>query len=171
MDRIQPPADEGDADAFCRAVYPRLAATLGLHCGEPAIGEELAQEALVRVLERWPSVRDMGSPEAWTYRVGFNLAATTFRRRAAERRATAAVGRARLSPPADLADVLAVRAALATLPHRQRAAVVLRHLADLPVAQTAIVLGCAEGTVKALTSQGLDALRQRLGVQEEAESV
>lgn len=70
-----------------------------------------------------------------------------------------------------MTDVLMVRAAVAALPPRQRTAVVLRHLADLPVREVAGVLGCAEGTVKALTSQGLTAMRERLRVQEEADRV
>src|SRR3954449_5374681 len=79
--------DDEDAEAFCRATYARLAGALGLMCGESGVGEELAQEALLRVWERWPSVRAMDSPEAWVFRVGFNLANSRLRRVVAERRA------------------------------------------------------------------------------------
>jgi RNA polymerase sigma factor (sigma-70 family) len=48
------------------------------------------------------------------------------------------------------------------LPDRQRAAIVLRYFADLSVRDTASALGCAEGTVKSLTSQAITALRRCL---------
>jgi RNA polymerase sigma factor (sigma-70 family) len=67
--------------------------------------------------------------------------------------------------PADVTDALAVRAAVAALPPRQRAAVVLRYFADLSVDQTAAVLGCAPGTVKSLTSQAIASLRDRFEVE------
>ena len=63
----------------------------------------------------------------------------------------------------DVAESVALRAvlmsALAELPPRQRACVVLRYFDDLSVADTAAVLGCSEGTVKSQTSRALTSLR------------
>jgi DNA-directed RNA polymerase specialized sigma24 family protein len=53
--------------------------------------------------------------------------------------------------------------ALATLPPRGRAVVVLRYWADLSVEQVADVLGCSTGNVKSLSARGLDRLRVVLG--------
>ncbi|MCI0687463.1 MAG: hypothetical protein L0Y54_09545, partial [Sporichthyaceae bacterium] len=49
-----------------------------------------------------------------------------------------------------------------TIPVRQRAAVVLRYLDDLPVADVAEVLCVSIGTVKSQTARGLTAIRQHL---------
>jgi len=153
-----------DVADFCRALHPRLVGALALHCGDRDVAEELAQETIARVWERWSSVRAMESPDAWAFRVGFNLTTSRFRRRAAEHRA-----RARFGPPSehvpDAADALAVREAVGALPPRQRAAIVLRYFADLPVDAAAEVLGCAPGTIKSLTSQAIATLRDRFEVE------
>ena len=55
--------------------------------------------------------------------------------------------------------------ALSALPRRQREAVALRYLADLPEAETAGAMGCTVGTVKSTVARGLDRLRVELGPQ------
>ncbi len=65
-------------------------------------------------------------------------------------------------PPRDLDAVLDLRAALAKLPPRQRAAIVLRYSCDLSVEQVGRELGCSQGTVKSQTSRGIDTLRRIL---------
>jgi RNA polymerase sigma factor (sigma-70 family) len=55
--------------------------------------------------------------------------------------------------------------ALRALPRRQREAVALRYLADLPEADAAAAMGCSLGTVKSATSRGLERLRVELGSQ------
>jgi predicted RNA polymerase sigma factor len=43
----------GEAVELCRSLHPRLVGTLALHCGDVGVAEEIAQDALVRVVERW----------------------------------------------------------------------------------------------------------------------
>ena len=150
-----------EADAFCRGLYPKLVGSLRLAFGVQVPAEDLAQDALVRTIERWDAVATMDHPEAWCYRVAFNLARSNFRRRRAEARATARLGGRRQTggDPPKPDDVLAVRAALAHLPRRQRQAIVLRFYADLSVDQVAEAMKCRPGTVKAHLHQGLVALR------------
>lgn len=147
-------------EAFCRAIHPRLVGSLRLYLGDVESARELAQDALVRVIERWPQVQAMDHPEAWTYRVAFNLARSRLRRVLAEGRARRRAG----EPPTsswgvDVASVLAVRAAVGALPARQRQAVVLRFYSDLTIDQIGEAMGCRPGTVKAHLHQGLTALR------------
>ncbi len=65
--------------------------------------------------------------------------------------------------PGAVEERLVVRAALARLPRRQQAVLVLRFFYDLPVDEVAATLGCTSGTVKSHTSRGLAALRRLLG--------
>lgn len=146
---------------------------LSLYCGDVLLAEELAQEALARVCRDWRRVRRMDHPAAWAQRVAINLANSHFRRRAAERRA-----RQRLEvlvlpvgQDPDEASAIAVRAAVAALPRRQRAAIVLHYFCDLPFAEVAEVMGAPEATVKSLARRGLQRLRvnaEFIGTLEEA---
>lgn len=164
------PVDEGEAalvvpalsvDDLCRRVHPRLVGALGLYLGDAELARELAQDTLVRVVERGPEVTAMARPEAWAFRVAFNLARSRLRRLGAERRAHARSGPDRVEAvTVEVADRLAVQRALALLPPRQRQAVVLRFYGDLPVAEVARAMGCRPGTAKAHLHQGLAALRR-----------
>ena len=160
----------GDPVALCTRLRPMLVGALSLYCGDRHVAEELAQEMFARVWDRRADVQEVTSPEAWAYRVAINLANSHYRRRQAERRALARMSPEDAAQPPDSADAVAVRQAVARLPRRQRSAVVLRYFADLSVAQTAQLMGCADGTVKSLTSQGLQALRGHLDVHDPREA-
>jgi RNA polymerase sigma factor (sigma-70 family) len=153
-----------DVHDFCRQLRPRLVGTLSFLCGDREVGEELAQETMARVWANWAKLRDLDGQAmtAWTYRVAMNLSRSWIRRRVAERRALL-----RLSAETtdghcdqDAVEVVALRGAVATLPRRQRTAVVLRFYADMSVADVAALMGCAPGTVKALTAQAMSVLRE-----------
>jgi RNA polymerase sigma factor (sigma-70 family) len=148
---------ERDASEFCAEIAPRLVGSLVLFCGDHGIAEECAQEALARAIERWDRVSVMTSPEAWTYRTALNLAQSSFRRAAFERRARHRL--VSLAPLPDTAEAIAVRAAVQELPPRQRAVIVARFYLGLDVNETARVLGCRSGTVKAHTAKAIARLR------------
>lgn len=155
--------EETDAEAFCRAISPRLVGALFLQSGDQALAEDVAQEALARAWERWGQVSALDHREGWAFRVAFNLIASQRRRTGVARRRRHLVVSPDEARGDDVADRVAVRDALIALPPRQRAAIVCRYYADLPVSATAEVLGCAEGTVKALCHQGIESLRRALG--------
>lgn len=153
-----------DLTAFCEREYPRLVGALALYCGDAEVAEDLAQEALVRVIQKWERVRVMAAPGAWVHRVAINLAHSHFRRRAVglrrERELSDRTGSG--SDGADPADALALRQAVARLPHRERTAVVLHYYLGHSVAETAALLGAPDGTVKSLLSRARDRLQRRL---------
>lgn len=159
--------DDPELTAYCEALWPRLVGGLALHCGDRMVAEELAQEALVRLWQRWDRMgraRDR-SPDGWVWTVALNLSRSKLRRRGAERRARARRGPdpATTADEPSRADVLAVRDAIRQLPDRQRTAVVLRYYADLPVSEVAQAMGCAEGTVSSHTHKALATLGVALG--------
>ena len=146
---------------FCRAEHRRLVGALSLYCGDRHLAEELAQDAIVRVIDNWNHVQRLQSPSAWAHRVAINLANSYLRRRFAERRATRRLQsrpRADHDPP-DTPTAITVRAAVAALPKRERAVVVLRFFADFSVRDVSQLLAMPEGTVKTLSARALNALR------------
>jgi RNA polymerase sigma factor (sigma-70 family) len=160
-----------DQDEFFRAVWPRLVVALTSFTGDAMVAEELAQEALVRALERWDRIATLDAPAMYVYRTGLNLARSRWRRAAVERRARDRLQERGAAASTDPADVLAVRAEILDLPDRQRAAIVLRFHADLSVDDTARVMKCAPGTVKALTQQAMTRMRRQLADADEPEEV
>ena len=151
---------------FYQAVFGRLVGQLVLVTGDLHEAEDLAQEALARAAARWSRLRDYDVPEAWVRRVAINLA--TDRSRQLRRQARALL---RLGPPPQVpaasAEAVALLEALRTLPMRQRQAIVLHHLVDLPVEEAARTLGTRPGTVKSLLARGRRALANQLSDAEE----
>ena len=138
----------------------RLAAVL---CDDWQRADDLVQAALVKLYVHWGRVRTASHIDAYAR-------AVLVREFIHERRSTW-VKRVSLSggvtdAPAAAVDhdaVLDVRAAVAALPARQRATLVLRFYCDLNVDQAAEILGCSPGTVKSQTARALGAVRRALG--------
>lgn len=124
-----------------------------------AAAEDLAQETLIRVGLAWSRLRSDGNPVGYAQRTMTNLFLNERRRRrpmptdkipetAREDTALAAVDSA-----------AAVRQILASLPPKQRAAIALRYLADLPDDEIGRLLDCTPATVRSQLSRGLSSLR------------
>jgi RNA polymerase sigma factor (sigma-70 family) len=142
-------------------VHPRLVRSMSLYCGRPDVAEEIAQDAIAIACRDWKKVREAHSPEAYVHRAAINLANSFFRRKAAERRANQRYGAGdQIAGEPDILSREPVRLAIASLPRRQRTALVMRYYLDLPIAEVANLMGCSEGTVKALTHQAVIRLRQ-----------
>jgi RNA polymerase sigma factor (sigma-70 family) len=146
--------------------------TAVLLTGDRELSEDLLQSVLVRVARNWAGAQR--SPHAYAHRVLVNLLHDHRRglaRRLPERPIGAIDEQLRGVPDraGALIDRVVIVDALRRLPARQREVVVLRFFADLSVADTAVAIGCSEGTVKTHTSRALDALRAALTETSEAE--
>ncbi|BAL87094.1 putative RNA polymerase ECF-subfamily sigma factor [Actinoplanes missouriensis 431] len=138
----------------------RLAYSLS---GDWHTAEDLVQQTFVRLYRRWPAIRDE-TVDAYARQALVN--AFLSHRRARRRESLTADPPERAAGGADPADGLVVRRALAALAPRQRAAVVLRYLEDLPVAEVATLLGISEGTVKSQTARAIQSMRDAALVKE-----
>ena len=136
-----------------RLSYRPLVQQAYLLLGSRAEAEEVVQDAVVGLQRRWSTVRE---PGAYLRRSVVNGAFGRLRRRQVAERTAASVDPA---PPDAPAPLVELRDVLLRLPERQRAALVLRHVADLPDSEIAAILGCRRATVRSLVARGLAALR------------
>ncbi len=128
--------------------------------GDRGLAEDLAQTALANAYASWSRVRRADDPDAYLRRILLNSYRSGFRKRRVSEDLTALVPEtATEDPVSPHDDRAAVIAAVATLPPKQRAAVVLRFWLDLTDAQAAEILGCSVGNVKSQTSRALAKLR------------
>jgi RNA polymerase sigma-70 factor (sigma-E family) len=147
---------------FVAARSPALLRAAWLLTGDRATAQDLVQAALVRTWARWTRLERADNAEAYVRRVMVTTYATWWRRRW-----RAEVPTPVLPDGAQAGDAFAasdlrsqVRAALAELPRRQRAVIVLRYFEDLTEAQTAAALGISVGTVKSQAAKALARLRR-----------
>jgi RNA polymerase sigma-70 factor, ECF subfamily len=155
-------AAEPDFDEFYRATARRVLRYVFAMTGDLYLAQDITQEAYARAWRRWSAVSGYDSPESWIRLVANRLATDSWRRRAATRRYEAAAGSPHSVPPPSETSVVLLDA-LRHLPKRQRHVMCLHYLLDLPVAEIAVEIGIAEGTVKSMLSRGRSALAQILG--------
>lgn len=159
-----------DRDTFVAARHGALVRAAYLLTGSQPDAEDLAQEALVRIVGRWRKVVRADDPVAYANRVLLNVFLS-----GRARRWRGEIPHAELPESEGDAgyrrvdDRDGLRRALLALPPRQRAAVVLRHYEQRSEADTATMLGCSVGTVKSLTSRGLATLRAEMSPQQARE--
>jgi DNA-directed RNA polymerase specialized sigma24 family protein len=128
--------DEDEFAAYFAASSARLRRTAFLICGDWQHAEDAVQNAMVKLYASWTRVRDRESLDGFVR--------TTLIRGLID-------------------DRIAMLSALAGVPPRQRAVLVLRFYEDCDVADAARLLGCSEGNVKSQTARGLAKLRALLG--------
>lgn len=147
-----------DFDDFVAARSSRLLRTAYLLTHDHGLAEDLLQTALTKAWFAWSRIQ--GDPEPYVRRILVNTYASWWRRKRHGERPTEQL-------PEDGYDDATTGAAtghdlwqaMARLPRRMRAVVVLRYFEDLTEAQAAQVLGCSVGTVKSQTSKALAKLR------------
>lgn len=150
--------------AYVAAYSPRMRRTAFLMCGDWQKAEDEVQTALVKLYLSWDRVRARQSLDSFV-RTTLVRALIDERRRPWRREQSRAVVPDRATAESmAVEDRLTVRAALARVPQRQRAVLVLRFYDDCDVAETARMIGCSEGTVKSQTARGLARLRELLAI-------
>ncbi len=127
------------------------------------LAEDVVQEVLIRAYRRWDQIGALDHPEAYVRRMVVNEF-VSWRRKWARIVPHHDIGLDRGVP--DESGRLAVHDALlaevAKLPPKQRAVLVLRYFEDLPDAEIAAILGCAQTTVRGYAFRGLATLRVEL---------
>lgn len=144
--------------------HRELARLAYLMLGDPDSADDLAADALVAAWHRWDRVRGADQPLAYVRRMVVNMSGSRIRGLVRERNRfslLSASAEDRTYGP-DVAAVVDVRAALAKLPKRKRACVVLRLAFDLSEKETARILGVTVGTVKSQTSKAIAELEALL---------
>lgn len=164
--------DEVDFTEFATAAVRRLRRTAYLMCGDWHRAEDAAQDALVRVYKAWHRLDHRAGLNTYAHKavvsVVLDQAKRPWRR---EHVVDQPVEQPLADPVSTIDDRLLVIQALAELPPRQRACVVLRYYADLSLEETANVLGIGVGAVKSQSSRGLATLREVLNRPELEEPV
>lgn len=140
---------------FYSSVWEKSFRTAAFLTQDASAGEEIAQDALTSMYRTWGSAE---RPEAYLQTALVNGANNWHRRNKVRRSKLSLLA---VDSRTDLAaDELAD--AVAALPFRQRAVLVLRYHADLSEAEIAEALGCRRGTVKSLASRALDRLAKEI---------
>jgi RNA polymerase sigma-70 factor (sigma-E family) len=140
-----------------------LLRTAYLLTGDRGHAEDLLQTALIKTYRHWSRI-DHDDPTAFVRRVLVTTHAGWRRRlRVSEFVSSTPLLAGDLQQAPDLGERDVMTAALAQLPPRMRAVLVLRYWEDLSEAGTAEALGCSVNTVKTHTSRGLARLRELLG--------
>lgn len=164
--------DEVDFTEFATAAVRRLRRTAYLMCGDWHRAEDAAQDALVRMYKAWHRLDHRAGLNTYAHKavvsVVLDQAKRPWRR---EHVVDQPVERPLADRAGTIDDRLLVIQALAELPPRQRACVVLRYYADLSIEETASVLGISVGAVKSQSSRGLANLREVLNRPELEEPV
>jgi RNA polymerase sigma-70 factor (sigma-E family) len=144
--------NEAVFDAFYRSQWLPMVRFACLTTGSTPLAEEIVQDAFADVYRRWDRIE---VPIGYLRRAVTHRCTSWVRRQRLERRAPTVTSASELdSRLIELLDAMKI------LTPRQRAAIVLRYVDDLPEADIALVLSCRPGTVKSLLARALTRLQE-----------
>ena len=146
---------------FAASSSPRLRRMAFLLCGDWHASEDLVQTTLAKVFVSWRKIRRQDAVQAYAARTLVNTYLAGLRLKRSEEILTSKLPEREIQSPAAETRIVVLNA-LATLPPKSRAVVVLRYWADLSVDQVAAILGCSPGNVKSQSARALDKLRTAL---------
>ena len=169
MEDVALPA-QSDFEEFVVAALPGLLRFGVVLTGDRHRADDLVQTALVKTMRRWRAI-EHDQPVAYVRRAMVNAQLSGWRRGRRETGLPEGFDVAsRIDETSSYDDQDQLARALAVLPPRQRAVIVLRYYAGFSEAEIAETLGCAAGTVKSQASKALQRLRAELGPAELAEA-
>jgi RNA polymerase sigma-70 factor (sigma-E family) len=152
--------DEHAFRDYVRARRPALLRTAYLLTGNLADAEDLVQSALAKTYLAWHRIEDRGAVDSYVRRAMVNTQISWWRRRRLEEFPTDEIpDQATADYPVSTDVQESLRRAIDRLPHRMRAAVMLRYYEDMTEAEVAEVLGVSVGTVKSTVSRAVAKLR------------
>jgi RNA polymerase sigma-70 factor (ECF subfamily) len=162
-------APPDDFEAFFATNHADVFACFRLLARDASEAEDVAQEAFLRVWQRWDRVAVMERPDGYLYRTAMNVwrsrrrrAAVALRRLGRRERSDSPGGSTEGGVPA-VDDRDAVVRALAGLPGRQRAAFVLTEGLGLTSGEAGRAMGVAASTVRVLAARARETLGRERG--------
>jgi RNA polymerase sigma factor (sigma-70 family) len=159
--RVEPVAKGLDFEEFFREEYQRVVRALYLLAADQGEAEELAQEAMARVYERWDRVKTMESPGGYAYQVAVNLNRQRLRHLAFRaRRFLAMAGHPDAQQPPEVSGEIAE--AIASLSRGQREAFMLVGWLGMSAEEAGRLLGIAPSSVRARVHRARTTLKDRL---------
>lgn len=153
--------DEPAFSSYVAARRAQLFRTACLLCGDPHRAEDIVQDALARLYGVWDRVSRMDNVDGYVRRIIVN-AHYSDRRRPWRRESASEPREVALQPGFPVEDADAIQAALRSLPAGQRRVIVLRHIWNLTIEETAAELRISTGTVKSQSADAVAALRRSL---------
>jgi RNA polymerase sigma-70 factor, ECF subfamily len=160
VDPVHAVAGSEGFEAFYLREYQAVVQLAYALSGSRLVAEDIAQETFLVAFRDWERIRH---PSGWVRKVAVRRASRTVHRRLLEARALTRLMAGRGPAVAELPEQDAeVWRAVRALPRRQAQVIALRYVADVPVAEIALTLGLAEGTVKAQLHRARQALAARL---------
>jgi RNA polymerase sigma-70 factor (sigma-E family) len=157
-------ARDAEFTAFVAATAPRLRRTAYLMCRDWHLAQDLTQITLAKMYASWARIWRTANLEAYSRRVLMNAVFDQKKRRSDSEVVLADPPESAIRHPDDAAELhVALMSALATLPVRDQAIVVLRHWEDLSVDSVAGILGVSASVVKMQSARSLSRLRELLG--------
>jgi RNA polymerase sigma-70 factor, ECF subfamily len=142
---------------------------------EPELAADLTQDAFIKAYRNYETLEKPENARAWLYQIAHRVALDEIRRRKIIRflpwtgeSPGAAPSAERMVMDANLSGDL--QRALARIPERQRAALLLAELHDLSGVELAAALGVSHVAARALLTRARESLRQALAVERAAET-
>ncbi len=159
------PGDEADFERLYQASYGKILGTLTALLGDRAAAEDCTQDAFERAYRKWSTWQPLAPAEAWVHRIAIN-AAVSYQRKMRLREVGEVIrriGRPGHGPdPQEQVERRDLAEALAKLPPKQAAAIVLRHYHGYTNRAIAQALGVPERTVASRLAVAKERLRAML---------